>query len=454
MGSINVIIDMYNQYYLESYKNIENIKKIENFLIEYSKIQKQDLVKPIFTQTKKYANYSNKKSENQWKKYEASNELEKIEEIIKYNMNKISKNTFEIISKNLISDIKKFENSLILEIISKEIYNKTINDIKFQNIYLDVIKNIWNDKSFYNNLVIIKKELNKFYWTPKNNNENNKSRGPFNNIKELDDDIHNELSLKNIFINMLQNEFIEKDKYISELENQSLEDEDKYKLTRKIYGFYEIIIKLYYSGEISVFFINYILYKLIINYVNNNKSYYIECINILLKLFVTDRKFPDFKSEKTIKREYIQKYIELINNIDYKKYNVREKFMLLDIKDYLNKILVIFNTPIKKIEYTNDDDNDIKKNLLKNNYGKITFILKNNLDNLKDNLLILFDSLFEYQTKKDIVLNILNYLLEKKIITKDFLINIFEDIELNLDDIELDIVNIKDFYNEFKKNII
>jgi hypothetical protein len=242
MTSLVEIKNNFKNFSLDTYDNLVNIKNINSFLIEYDKIQKQDFIKPIFTLTKKYSNYSNKKSNTEWKKYKANTDNEKLEEIIKSNMNKISEKTFEIISKKMIADIKKFENSSILEIISREIYNKTIFDIKFQSIYLSVIKNIWNDNSFYNNLVTMKVDSGKFYWVPKNGMFENKFRGPFENIKKLDDNVYEELSLKNVFINNLQEQFKLKDEYMKIIQDNTLEDEEKYKVSRKIFGFRSSVV--------------------------------------------------------------------------------------------------------------------------------------------------------------------------------------------------------------------
>ena len=52
-----------------------------------------------------------------------------------------------LVNKKTLIDEQKF----VLDIIVNEIYEKTVFDIKFQNIYIETIKNIWSDKSFYKN---------------------------------------------------------------------------------------------------------------------------------------------------------------------------------------------------------------------------------------------------------------------------------------------------------------
>lgn len=61
MTSLVEIKNNFKNFSLDTYDNLVNIKNINSFLIEYDKIQKQDFIKPIFTLTKKYSNYSNKK---------------------------------------------------------------------------------------------------------------------------------------------------------------------------------------------------------------------------------------------------------------------------------------------------------------------------------------------------------------------------------------------------------
>jgi hypothetical protein len=178
-----------------------------------------------------------------------------------------------------------------------------------------------------------------------------------------------------------------------------------------------------------------------------------------MRLLVTDKKFNSFRVEKTLRKSHVQRYLELINGVDKSNYPKREQFMLLDIKDYLKKLLGVFTfvpkgtkqAPVKKpIDY----EVDIKENLLKNHYKKITFLLKNNMESINDNLLTLFDYLFEYQAKKDVVLNILEYLMEKNILKTNVLESVFNEVEQSLDDIELDIVNVKEFYKEFKNDVL
>jgi len=455
MSTLLDIRNRYKDYSLDSYINSDKIDAIEQFLEMYNKIQKQDFIKPIFSLTKKYSNYSNKKIDSDWKGYVPKNKDEEIEEIIKSNMNKISKITFNLISKNLISDIKKVENSNVLGIVSNEIYEKTIFDIKFQSIYLDVINIIWSDKSFYHNLVNIKKEKNKFYWVPKNN-MSNKFRGPFDNIKDLDNDVYDNLSLKKIFINKLQDEFNKRDEYIETIKNTDIEDTDRYKSTRQLLGFYEIVVKLYYGNQIPLFMINYILSRL---FKSCQRVHYIELIHTLLKLFTSHKYYASFMSNNSmssvLKKSHIQQYMSMIVNVDKSEFPKRELFMIMDIKDYLNKMSGSFTcsnkgTVVKTINF----DAEIKDNLLKNHYKKITYMLKSNMNVIEKNLLILFDYLFEYQSKRDTVNNIVTYLLTNKYLKREILENVMTEIESNLDDIELDISNVKTFYNDFKKDIM
>ena len=461
MSSIILIRDNFKKFILDEYENIINKKLIINFLKEYDVIQKQDFIKPIFTLTKKYSNYSNK-NESEWKKYEAKNDVDKIKEIIKSNLNKISKDNFNIISKKLILDIKKFEKKFILDIIVDEIYAKTVFDIKFQNIYLETIKNIWSEKNFYKNLVNIKKQENKFYWSIKEDNTNGpiSNNGPFNSLILAENNIYKNLSLKKNFINKLQSEFKARDEYMKLLDDETIVDNERFKVQRNIFGLYEIIINLFYSNNLPIFFINYILFTL---FKNKELTYYLESIHSILNLLVNNKLFNNLSpKQKGIRKHNIENYLLSIKSLDKNNYNTRIKFIILDIEEYLNKFLLIFNYK-NNGNKVNDNDNiinnidfekEIKDNLLKNNYKKITYLLKNNMYKIEDNLLTLFDFLFEYQDNLNTVTNVVSYLLEKKILKMSILNKIYGEINDNLDDLELDISNIKDFFNNMKKEIL
>lgn len=465
MSSIILIRDNFKNFILDEYKNILNKELITSFLKEYEVIQKQDFIKPIFTLTKKYSNYSNK-NESEWKKYEAKNDVDKIKEIIKSNLNKISKDNFNIISKKLILDIKKFEKKFILDIIVDEIYAKTVFDIKFQHIYLETIKNIWCDKSFYKNLVNIKKQGNQFYWFIKEDNDNNGSNGhhgPFNSLKLAENNIYKNLSLKRNFINKLQREFKMREHYMKLLDDETIIDNERFKVQRNIFGLYEIIINLFYSNNLPIFFINYILYTL---FKNKELEYYLESIHSVLNLFVNNKLFNELNpKQKGIRLHNINDYLLSIKSLDKNNYNTRIKFIILDIEEYLNKFSSIFNYKNNSNKVNNNFNNnnktnnidfekEIKENLLKNNYKKITYLLKNNMFKIEDNLLTLFDFLFEYQDKLNTVVNVISYLLEKNILKITILKKIYGEINDNLDDLELDISNIRDFFANMKKEIL
>ena len=454
MSSIIVIRNNFKNFSVENYKNTCNINLLDKFLIDYSKIQKQDSIKPIFMLTKKYSNYSNKKSESEWKKYVAETDMDKVKEIIKSNLNKISKNNFSIISKKLILDIKKMEKGCALNIIVNEIYEKTVFDIKFQNIYLETIKIIWSDRSFYRNLVNTKRENDKFFWKEK---DGKKVYGPFINQKLMEQSVFNQLSLKKLFINKLQKEFGKREEYMKMLDDVNIIDNERFKVKRNIFGLYEILVKLYYSRDIPIFFINYVLFTL---FKNKENEYYLECIHSILNIFTGHKEFNYITNfEKEITKNNIYNYLDLIKGIDKTNYMSRIKFILLDIEEYLNKFLTLFNKngvkqPIQNIKKEEINfDKFIKENLMNDNYKKITFVFKDNMDKIQENLLTLFDYLFEYQDKKETVVNVVSFLLKKNHINSGLLNILYKEINDNLDDLELDFSNIREFFTSLKDDI-
>lgn len=207
------------------------------------------------------------------------------------------------------------------------------------------------------------------------------------------------------------------------LDDETIIDNERFKVQRNIFGLYEIIINLFYSNNLPIFFINYILYTL---FKNKELEYYLETIHSILNLFVNNKLFNNLPSkQKGIRKNNIDNYLLSIKSLDKNNYNTRIKFIILDIEEYLNKFYSIFNYKNNSNKVINKFNNnktnninfekEIKENLLKNNYKKITYLLKNNMYNIEDNLLTLFDFLFEYQDKLNTVINVISYLLEKNI---------------------------------------
>ena len=184
-----------------------------------------------------------------------------------------------------------------------------------------------------------------------------------------------------------------------------------------------------------------------------------ECIHLILNLFTRNKDFNYLKNiEKEMNSANITSYLEKIRGIDKDSLTSRFRFIKLDIEDYLGKFSGLFKgqnevkrVPIKKEEI--DFDKFIKENLMKDNYKKITFMLKDNNDKMEDNLLTLFDYLFEYQDKKGTVVNVVSFLLEKKHISEDLLNSLYSEIDDNLEDLELDFSNIREFFSSLKNDI-
>ena len=153
-----------------------------------------------------------------------------------------------------------------------------IFDIKFQELYYNIIKQIWTI-NIYPKITIIIEENNSFYWKKKSSDvQNEKLFGPFKSKQDAFNDIKIKISLKKHFINKLNREFKKKQEYYKNIDEES-DGDKKFKLKRKCFGPIEIIQNLYKDNHIN----QIIICDIISSLINCNNSYAIETLNILLK---------------------------------------------------------------------------------------------------------------------------------------------------------------------------
>ena len=444
--SINIknLVEFYN---INDCQNKTLIDNIDKFCIFYKQFENVSNKPPVYNNQKYNKYYSTNKSlkkvsfagkktifENDtvWENYKPKNDNSNIKRIINNNLNKISNDNFEVVCKELIDEIMNIDNFNLIKILNDEIYEKIIFDIKFQELYYNILKKIWTI-NIYPKITIIIEKNNNFYWKKKSSDvQNEELFGPFKNKQDVYNNIKSKISLKKHFINKLQKEFKTREIYYKNIDEET-DGDAKFKLKRKCFGPIEIIQSLYRDNHINQIIISNIITSLI----NSNNCYAIQTLNILLKFcskniknnLPTNKIFVDFKNKIiNIQPKYIN--------------NFKIKFLILDIIKYIN-ILIEINSknniyiPVKKkIEKKNQQhikikniDNYIKKNIFKHNTLNIIKIFRNKTYNKTQLLKTLVNGAIKYNNHSNFIYNIIKRNYEEKIIEKHHFREVFKIFE-------------------------
>lgn len=303
---------IYDIKFILSFKNIykEKNQELVEFVNYYNKIIKEDNIKPIFSKTDKCKSFSNNigKNENSWTPHLYSSPLEQIKHEIISILNKITKNNFGFLSKELICILQKHKYVEILDILVVNILNKTYNDNEFINLYVDLCANIWGLYDWHEKLTSIIKNGSKFCWIKNYYTVQDKIvySQHFDTIKECKEDIHKNVNLKLNLINILQDNFINRAK-----QNK-----------KNVYSELQFLTELYNKKYISNKIIHVIMLKLI------NYPKYTEVNDIDLEGFCI---VLNNVSINSLKNNYI-KYVHKI--LDNNHFCNRTRFMLENLSNY------------------------------------------------------------------------------------------------------------------------
>ncbi len=124
---------------------------ISQFMKQYIQIQKNDKYEPIFSLTDKYKSFpinSNKSTKNffQNNKWKINNtNVLKINQDLKLSLNKLSSSNYRNISNDIITILKKNNNTDVLNIFMKELFEKIWFDEKFIELYVTLCYDIWSN---------------------------------------------------------------------------------------------------------------------------------------------------------------------------------------------------------------------------------------------------------------------------------------------------------------------
>jgi len=455
----------------ESYVYIEKSSKhnLENHLIFYelykklihSEIEKTKQLnakfsKSIFEKNNKHNKLNRNNSYGfEFKKvcsFESiDDEDERLNIIIRTYLNKLSNDTFDKVSEQLIEKLLEIKNMNIFKILSEEIVNKCIYDNKYRNLYINLCSKIWNNKKIHYNLINIVKDENFFYAIYQIEEDITQKMGPFSDIEVLKDSIFKKLNFKNFFVDFIQELYLKK-----EINLEYLNDDDFFSKKKKTLLLVELLSILFIDKHINFDIINLIIIDLL--HQNDNfddiKEIEFELLHIMLKFIFENNKTFKFYEQKKI----ITEFHNILNNILKNNINQISKRSIF----FIESNLFIFDKILK-------DEKFEPNNNLTNTSDKVKQDL---MDMVKTNKIFYFKTTFSNQSlliKKDIITILINKLLENpklinefnclKEISNEFILllenDVFKIID-NLDDIILDIPNIKEhienFVNELKLN--
>lgn len=375
-------------YSLEEIQSISNnIERydinISKFMKEYILIQKNDKYEPIFSLTDKYKSFpvnSNKSTKNffQNNKWKINNtNVLKINQDLKLSLNKLSSSNYKNISNDIITILKTNNNTDVLNIFMKELFEKIWFDEIFIELYVTLCYDIWSNSDINCSFKFILQYCQK------------------------------QFESRNIYKKQLLEAASEENIFISK---------------RKIIGTVEFIGNLYNKGYLE----NELLFKIIdllLEKPNDDLDY--ECFYNLWNIINNNTRLDE---------QNIKKYKEIITeNISDIKNN-RIKILLKTLVEQM-----VFEKDNNNISYINNCIIDFKKS---KDLCKIVKEFKQLDNDLVINELIIN----ELENKTNLFIEVILLLTDKK-----NLVRILEQIDL--DELEMDIPNVKETFKELKDKL-
>lgn len=354
MITSNIILNEETNY---NSKNIDS-SDLESF-ISFYKTQIKIVKNFNHVSNQNYKNqYNNSKKKKNTVYNSNNNKIEtQISKSIKIILNKLTDKNYNILLESLKCELNKTCNISILDVIIEEIINKIVFDNSYHDLYVKLCKDIWDFRKWHLSLFTTEEDKNgNFYWTKNINVYSSENKfGPFKSEKIAIDDALSTLNFKLHLIDKIQDEFNNKitiEEKIEELsEDEDLNEDEIFKLKRKIYSIPEFISKLYIGGHLPISIIYSLIYQLIF-YDDEIPEININCFINLIKALNSSYKILD-------DHKFVNLCFTRINN---KNSSVRLKFLVNDIKNNYNK--KYFSSKILQYIYSGiDRKSDYKFNL-------------------------------------------------------------------------------------------
>jgi hypothetical protein len=429
--------DQYNSFEDNFYELYLKLKQEE---IEKTKQLNAKFSKNTYDKNKHFKLNRNNSYGSEFKKvcsFESiGDENDKLNIIIRTYLNKISTDTYEKVSEQLIEKLIEIKNVDMFTILSEEIVNKCIYDNKYRDIYISLCSKIWSNKKIHYNLINIEKENDQYYAVYHENKHPNYFKlGPFASVDQLKEIIFKKLNFKNFFIDFIQELYANK-----EIDLDDLDDNQFFENKKKTMLLVELLSILFIQKHIQFDIINIIIIDLL--HQNDNfqiiKEIEFELLFVMIKFIYEKNKTFKFFEQKKIIVEF-KNILESILHNNKKLISKRSSF-------FIENSIIIFSKILNDEKYNVLDNNNesIEDKIIHDaKFGKV-FQFKLNLE--KSSLAIkkkciqqLTDDFLE-NTKNT---NILNCLKEFDSTFVLFMENYLHKLIENIEDIILDIPNIQ-----------
>lgn len=333
---------MYSLDYIFSLKpkNKNKVDCLTEFIENYGRIIKEDIAKPIFSQTNQYDLFPKKKpykkfrrNKNIWAPSIPKTDLERVKKTIKSILNKITEKNYNVLIETLICEINKFSIVEVLDILVEETINKVTYDISFHEIYIKICHRIWSMKKWHEELIsIVEDEEGKLFWAKNSLKADEKLNGPFDNEEEIRKYTNKHINFRFYLLNAFEERFRSKSQYFDKKNNKSMSEEEKNKYRKKVFSLVQFLGKMYMKGYLS----RKILYVLILDLIGYDKDEqpieeYIESFSKLWKTI-------DGKFLVPIPKEHIYEiFLHISKMLSKYDWSIRIEFMMEDMINNYNK---------------------------------------------------------------------------------------------------------------------
>jgi hypothetical protein len=447
------ILSFQMEEYLKNKMETKKIEMLSGFLEIYRTIEEEDMKKPIFSMTTKfkkfpnhlkyykYVKFSREEEKKGWSSKKPVSEVDKIIYFLKSQFNKMSEDNFAQVQQEILDELETYDHPDLFQILSKEIYQKCIQDSKYRHLYLQFVASLWQNKPVHlQRFDIIDLESDfyvKFKYVEQDHglielvNEEGMI-GPFSSDNAAYMEAWKLMNFKRYFIQFLEDTFKNKDiKFSMELCDDSTFFEKK----RQILGFSDIMFILFQEKYIHMD----ILHIMILHFLHVNHESFemfeeieIEAVYQIMKSLyegahIQKAKYPIFDF-------YVNTFDGILANKSVQPITKRIEFFIKEMKGWIESPLTTPKEVIKEISL---------KDLVQQMKRSLT-------DQDMDIWRGLVEKQVNEKNKSQVSEYIMMYILEQKDIRKDWVQqwrnigekSVIEKIIANMGDLSLDIGNL------------